>query len=81
MVAVPSMAAAAATSTDMDLPIVMRNKRRADRCSPRRRPAYGDVSGTGTPGFAPAAKAKKAEVPQLSHYLFLDLQLTMLCLN
>jgi len=63
MVAVLSMAAAAATSTDMVPPIVMRDKhrpaphpRRGTGRHSRRCPASGDGFGMGITGFAPASE-------------------------
>ena len=55
MVVVLSMAAAAATSTDMVPPTVMQNKHQIRY---RRRIALGDGCGAGTTGFAPASETK-----------------------
>src|SRR5215472_12842609 len=57
MVVVLSMAAAAATSTDMVPPTVTENKHR----SRRHRPAFGDGCGTGIIGFAPASEHKRRD--------------------
>src|SRR5215831_11699171 len=58
MVVVLSMAAAAATSTDMVPPTVTENKHRSRR---HRRPAFGDGCGTGIIGFAPASEHKRRD--------------------
>lgn len=52
-VAVHNIAAAAGISTDTVPPIVTQNKHRS------RRPASGDGSGTGIPGFVPVSEHKR----------------------